>query len=276
MPARISVIIPCYNQGHFLKDTLDSLATCDPSLYEAIIVNDGSTDSYTNEYLQQLSGQGYNVIHRENGGLCAARNTGIKASNGEFVIMLDADNKIRPAYLTKGLEAMDKFPDVMVVFGNAMFFGDLTGLRKQEPFNLQKQLLTNYIDACGMIRKTVFETTGLYDEKMREGWEDWEMWLRIGLAGFRFYYIDDVLYDYRVRKDSMSRSVYHNKEKTNRVENYIYNKYPDKIGIQYVTDFMIDRFRRNPIGFLVKLFMRAYWPSRYRKLLKENKIRNGL
>jgi glycosyltransferase involved in cell wall biosynthesis len=276
MAARVSVIIPCYNQGHFLKDALDSLAACDPGTFETIIVNDGSTDSKTLEYLQQLKKEGFHIIDQLNGGLCAARNTGILASIGDYVIMLDSDNRIRPVFITKGKAAMDADPAIGVVYGNAEYFGDKKGIRKQEPFNLQKQLLVNYIDACGMIRKSVFEKVGFYDVNMKQGWEDWEMWLRIAFHGYKFFYIDDLLYDYRVREDSMSKGVYDSIAKTNSVENYVYGKYPDKMGIQYVANFMVDRFKKRPFHFLVKLFIRTYMPGYYNKLLKENRIRNGL
>ncbi|HEY8916042.1 MAG TPA: glycosyltransferase family 2 protein, partial [Chitinophaga sp.] len=86
----VSIIIPCYNQGHFLQDALKSLAACDADLYELIIVNDGSTDAATNTYLRELSNQGYHVIFQENQGLGAARNTGIRAAKGRYLLPLDA------------------------------------------------------------------------------------------------------------------------------------------------------------------------------------------
>ncbi len=276
MAVRISVIIPCYNQGHYLKDALASLQSCKKELFETIIVNDGSTDDETLKYFNELKNHGYEIINRQNGGLSAARNTGIEHASGEFVIMLDADNKIRPEFLISGIEAMDSDPGIAVVYGDGAFFGDRQGIRKQGPFNLQKQLLVNYIDACAMIRKSVFKIAGDFDEQMREGWEDWEMWLRIAFRGFKFYYIEKVLFDYRVRADSMAKSVYNNKARTNRIENYIYSKYSDKMGIGYVTDFLVERFRANPVNFIFKLIIRTYFPSYYNKLLSSNKIRNGL
>jgi GT2 family glycosyltransferase len=163
-----------------------------------------------------------------------------------------------------------------VVYGNGAFFGDRTGLRKQGPFNLQKQLLVNYIDACAMVRRSVFARVGYFDEQMKSGWEDWEMWLRIAFAGDEFEYIDEIFFDYRVRNNSMSKAVFSNRKKVNSIENYVYAKYPDKMGIHYVVDFLSDRFRRNPLGFLFKLFLRTYFPRQYNRLLTKNKIRNGL
>lgn len=276
MKSKVTIVIPCYNQGHFLSDALVSLAQCDPALYDVTIVDDGSTDPATIKLLGQLDKQHFTIIHQSNKGLSGARNTGIRQAKTEYVLLLDADNKIRPAFLEKGIAAMEMNPEIAVVYGDGAFFGDQTGIRKQAPFNLQKQMLVNYIDACAIVRKAVFDELGYYDESMKDGWEDWEMWLRIGFRGYKFHYLDEVVFDYRIRKESMSKQVYDNKARTNNIENYVYGKYPDKMGISYVVDFMVDRFRRNPFMFIIKLFIRTYFPGYYDRLLKENKIRNGL
>src|SRR5688500_12631026 len=97
----ISVIIPCYNQGHYLREALESLEKCNQELFEIIIVNDGSTDSFTNEYTKELESRGYKLIFQQNTGLGQARNNGIKQAVGKYILPLDADNKIYPDYLTE-------------------------------------------------------------------------------------------------------------------------------------------------------------------------------
>ena len=276
MDAKITVVIPCYNQGHFLPEALESLAKCTAGIYKVIIVDDGSTDPATIEYLEQLNASDYTIIKQVNKGLSGARNTGIRLATTEWVLLLDADNKVRPSFMPIGLLAMEEDKEVAVIYGDGAFFGDQTGIRKQAPFNLQKQMLVNHIDACAMVRRSVFKDVGYFDEEMKHGWEDWEMWLRIAFKGHRFHYIDDVVFDYRVRKNSMSRNVYENKARTNAIENYVFQKYPDKMGISHVVDFMADRFKRNPLLFIVKLIIRTYFPGYYEKLIRENKIRNGL
>jgi GT2 family glycosyltransferase len=276
MKAKVTIIIPCYNQGHFLPEALASLAHCDPALYSVTIVNDGSTDPVTIRFLEQLDKNAFTVIHQTNKGLAGARNTGIRKADTDYVLLLDADNKIRSSFLDKGITVLDGDPQIAVLYGDGQFFGDESGIRKQAPFNLQKQMLVNYIDACALVRTSVFEDVGYFDENMKDGWEDWEMWLRIAFKGYRFHYLNEILFDYRIRKDSMSKSVYKNKTRTNSIENYVFQKYPDKMGISYVVDFMVDRFRRNPLMFLIKLFIRTYFPAYYSRLLRENKIRNGL
>lgn len=276
MLPRISIIIPCYNQGRWLLETLESLSFCDPKIFELIIVNDGSQDPETVNILNDLRKEGYQVIFQENGGLSSARNTGIKQAKGDIILPLDSDNKIRPAYLTRGLEIFDNDPQVDVVYGNAMYFDAKQGEWKPGPFNLQKLMIANYIDACAMIRKDKLIRFGMYDTAMRDGWEDWDLWLRIAFSGGRFYYIDEILWDYRVTENSMSKSLYRTYEKPNRIENYIRAKYPDRIGPQFLVQNMVDRFKSAPLQYITKLVIRAYFPKYYQKLLEQHKIRNGI
>lgn len=82
----VSIIIPCYNYGHFIAETIASVEKCDPRLYELIIINDGSTDLQTCEILRDLEEKGYRVINQENKGVSAARNTGIAAAAGKYIL----------------------------------------------------------------------------------------------------------------------------------------------------------------------------------------------
>jgi glycosyltransferase involved in cell wall biosynthesis len=276
MTPLISVIIPCYNQGHFLQDALDSLEKCDPVLFEIIIINDGSTDIFTNQYCEQLQFKGLNIIFQENGGLSAARNTGIAQAKGKYILPLDADNKIRPEYLTEGIKVLETHPDVAVVYGNASFFGEKDGPWKQEPFNLQRLMLFNIIDACAMIRKSALQKVNGYDTKMKWGWEDWDLWLRIAFAGYSFHYIDKELFDYRVISNSMSKTLYFNYEKPNLIENYLHQKYPQQMGHHWIMELYVRRFKKNPVLFVIKLILKSYFPAWYNRLLVKHKIRNGL
>lgn len=276
MIPRVSVIIPCYNQGHYLAEALESVRMADASLLEVIIVNDGSTDKFTNDYCRELQLQGYQVVFQENRGLSGARNTAIRLAKGDFILPLDADNKIRPGYITKSIAVMDNSPLVAVVYGNARFFGDSDQVSRPGPFNLQRMMISNVIDACSVIRKTVLEQAGLYDESMRSGWEDWELYLRIAFAGYEFHYVDEVLFDYRVLSSSMSKTLYRDYEKPNAIENYVHKKHPARMGHQWIVEHYVKRFKKNPLLFTGKLFLRAYFPRYYQKLLEKNKIRNGL
>lgn len=276
----VSIIIPCYNQGIFLLDALQSLEALDRNIVEIIIVNDGSTDPYTNEYIDALDKEKYQVVIQQNKGLAGARNTAIKIAKGKYIIPLDADNKLHPVFIKDGIEILDKNEQTTVVYGNARFFGAKDGDWTVGEYNLQKLMIENYIDACAMIRKDVLIAEGLYDENMRYmGWEDWELWLRLSFKGHGFHYVNKLFFDYRVLDTSMSNSMFKsfkNYEKPNYLASYLQEKYPDHLGLKWMVKHVTGRFRKNPLLFLIKLFLQTYMPKTFDRLLKKNKIRIGL
>jgi glycosyltransferase involved in cell wall biosynthesis len=200
----VSVIIPCYNTGIYLEDAIRSAERFpDKSLFEIIVVNDGSTEDLTKAALAKFRDEGILIIDQENKGLPAARNTGIRNAKGEYILPLDSDNCIEPDFISESIRIFRTLPEAGVVYGNALYFGDKSGVWKLKRFDFASMLLENQIDACACFRKSVWEKAGGYDEKMRLGWEDWEFWLRVSLTGTRFIYLDQILFHYRVRKDSL-------------------------------------------------------------------------
>jgi GT2 family glycosyltransferase len=201
---------------------------------------------------------------------------GIRQAKAKYILPLDCDNKIKEDYILKAIKVLDENPKVAVVYSSAILFGEKAGSNIPGPFNLQRLMISNYIDACAVIRKSILMAVGYYDEKMRIGWEDWDLWLRIGFAGHEFHFLDETLFEYRFTGSSMSRTLYNNYEKPNSLENYVHYKYPDKMGHSWIVNHYVKRFKKNPILFVGKLFLKAYFPGYYNKLLSKNKIRNGL
>jgi glycosyltransferase involved in cell wall biosynthesis len=269
----LSVIIPCYNHGQYIREALQSVALCtDTALYEIIIINDGSTDEYTVQVLRELEREGYRVIHQPNLGLGAARNNAIKASKGKYILPLDSDNRIRPDYIKEGINVLDNHSEAAVVYGDAEYFGEKKGRWIIGPFNLQKLMLDNYIDACAVFRKSVWERLNGYDANMPfMGYEDWDLWLRFALDGQHFYYVNKVLFDYRVIANSMSTS--NGREAPLFLSTYMDKKYKDYIGKKYVEEVLIKNLKENKKLFL-KLFLRAFFPGIFSYLIKKKKIVN--
>jgi glycosyltransferase involved in cell wall biosynthesis len=271
---QVSIIIPCYNHGQYIDDALRSVENIDDkSIYEVIIVNDGSTDSYTNEHLSSLSKQGYNVIFQENKGLSAARNTGITNAKGCFILPLDSDNKIKPEYLYRGIDIMNRDASISMVYGNALLFGEETGIRKPGNFNLQHLLLYNFIDACAIFRRSMWETIGGYDTKMRTGFEDWEFWINAASKGYKFHYVDEVLFDYRVLHDSMAHKLNAEKTKGNKIIEHLLDKHREFYGADYIDTDITNKFRTHPIGFMMKMILKTYFPKKFNDLVERGKLR---
>lgn len=206
---KVSIVIPCFNHGDTLRETLASIeAARHANLGEVIIVNDGSTDPKTCRLFEELAGSPYTIFHQSNRGLGAARNVGVRLARGEFILPLDSDNRIRQTYLTQGVEVLLKNPRVGVVYGDAEFFGDKTGRSVVPKFDLIHLIQGNYIDACALYRKCVWESVCGYDEQMPwMGYEDWDFWQRVAAQGWQFHHLDEVTFDYRVSGSSMLLSV---------------------------------------------------------------------
>src|SRR4030066_2449234 len=105
---RVSVIMPCYNLGQYLNEAVESVLSQTFQDFEIIIVNDGSTDEFTNKLLANYNKPKTRVLTTDNEGLPSARNNGIKISSGQYICCLDADDKYHPEFLEKTVEVLDK------------------------------------------------------------------------------------------------------------------------------------------------------------------------
>src|ERR1044072_7992147 len=122
MTPLLSIFIPCYNHGAFIREALDSIIKNPGYEFEIIIVNDGSTDPHTIQVLNELNNEGYNVIHQDNQGLGRTRNNAIKIASGQYILPLDADNRLLPAYCLKGVEYLQNHPEVAVAYADPVYF----------------------------------------------------------------------------------------------------------------------------------------------------------
>jgi glycosyltransferase involved in cell wall biosynthesis len=244
----LSVVIPCFNHGEFLLETIASVEACQGDFYEIIIVNDGSTDPATVELMNDLKQKGYWVIDQPNQGQATARNTGIQAANGRYIIPLDSDNKIRTELMQKGIEILDRQPEVAVVYGDLRLFNDRGKVRtftiqpgcgnaeyiseqewiwKLPDFDLNRLVLFGYLDACAVFRKSVWQECQGYDTNIPvNGFEDWELWLNMAKKGWKFHHVPSVLHDYRFIYDPLLKE-WHVPKKRQIALRYIRKKHFD-------------------------------------------------
>jgi glycosyltransferase involved in cell wall biosynthesis len=200
----ISVVVPCFNRGEFLRAAVASVIDARREDVELIVVDDGSTDERTRQEMDALRKQSIHVIRQANKGLAAARNAGIAASRGEYILPLDADNRVRPGYFEHGVRMLGANPKIGVVYGDAEYIGERSGRWRVGPFDRDRLLSWNYVDACAVYRRAVWEQSGGYDGAMPvQGFEDWDLWLSALERGWEFAYVPEVLFDYRVSEESM-------------------------------------------------------------------------
>ena len=202
----ISVIIPCYNQGPFLLDAIRSVFGQSFSEWEIIVVNDGSQDPRTVEIIDALHLPRTRVLAQENRGLPAARNAGISIARGQYLIPLDADDELTGDFMAEMHRALETQPRAGFAHCWAQLFGDQNTVFATRPFNPYQQLLSNGVIGAGLIRREAWEAVDGYDETMREGNEDWDLWLRMQKGGWGQVQLQAPLFRYRKHGASMSTS----------------------------------------------------------------------
>lgn len=202
IPVKVSVIIPCFNDGRFLIDAIASVERFAPENCELILVNDGSNEKVTLEILETLAETGYRILNQENLGLSAARNAGIHQASGCYILPLDADNRLRAGFIESAIKELESSSTTGVVYGYRQFFGLKTGTDEVGEFNLEEMLKFNYIDACAVFRRQVWDDCKGYDQNMSP-LEDWDLWIGAAEKGWRFHRLTLVTFDYRIRPESL-------------------------------------------------------------------------
>lgn len=205
MAARISVLVPCFNDGAYLADAIASVRAQTCQDFEIVIVDDGSTDPATRSAVDALAGPGVRVLRTANRGLPAARNHAAAHASGGIFCALDADDRLAPEWFEKALAVLDSRPDVSFVSHWLETFGDERWTWTPERCDLPSLLARNAVNGAALVRREAFEQAGGYDETMREGCEDWDFWLRLVERGHQGHIIPEVLFFYRRRAESMSR-----------------------------------------------------------------------
>jgi len=200
---KVSVIIPCYNQGTYLVEAVDSVLAQTFQDFEILVVDDGSTDRETVAILKGSAWPKARVIRTENQGLSAARNTGVREAQGAYILPLDADDKIGKGYLEDAVRILDRHPEIGIVYCEASYFGVKGGRWDLPEYSLDKILNHNVIFCTALFRKADWEAVGGYNVNMVYGWEDWDFWLSLIHRGLKVYRIPKVHFYYRLREVSM-------------------------------------------------------------------------
>ena len=180
----VSVVVPCFNGGRFIPQLLESLARQTFRDFDIIIVDDGSTDTATRAALDGLDSS-IHVVRQPNKGLSAARNAGIAAARADLVLPLDCDDRIAAPFMAEAVALMRAAPpDVAMVLSHKHLTGAASGFLERH-FNRFDLLFSNPIPSGLLLRKASWQAAGGYDETMRDGYEDWEFYLRLMLRGHR-------------------------------------------------------------------------------------------
>jgi glycosyltransferase involved in cell wall biosynthesis len=167
-----------------------------------IIVDDGSTDKNTIEYLRSLDNEKIRVYYQANQGVSVARNMGASLSLGDYLLFLDADDKINTDYLLFAAKQLEKDVELDYIYCDLIEFEGGSNIRVFGDLNLSDALLHCLTHTSGIISRKLWNKSGGYDKDFINGWEDWDFLIRLITLGINFYKIPKPFLQYRIRHDS--------------------------------------------------------------------------
>jgi glycosyltransferase involved in cell wall biosynthesis len=215
---KVTVVIPTYNSGHFLGDSIQSVLTQTFQDFEIIIVDDGSTDN-TKEVVQSFTDLRLGYVYQENEGVSVARNYGFRLSSGNDVIFLDSDDVLLQDTLRKCVNVLDNYPEAGLCYGQVNMMdedGYIFRVRKSSFAHNsgivdQKNQIRELLFTCrittsaALIRHQCLNEVGAFHEKLRIS-EDRHMFIRIAKK-FPVAYLAEPLIKYRVHTDQLHKQV---------------------------------------------------------------------
>lgn len=201
---KVSVIIPCYNSSRYLVETVQSVLKQSLQNLEIVIVDDGSVDN-TREVIDQLvvenPGANFHFLSQVNKGVASARNLGICAAQGGYILPLDADDLIESRMLEECSRLLDAENELSVVYTDRLDFGDFERQWSAGKYDLSYLKYFNQMAYCCMYRKSVWAEIGGYRVNV-SGFDDWDFWIALAVRGYRARHIAKSLLRHRRHKFS--------------------------------------------------------------------------
>lgn len=207
-PPRVSVVIPYFNLGKYVKEAVESTLHSTQLPEEILIVDDCSTGEENLTILQELESlhPSVRVIrHPTNKGLATTRNTGAQQARGEFIAFLDADDEVQPEFFEKALRVLDTYANVGFVYSWVQHFGNFTSVWPTWNAHFPYLLGHNMLCANCVVRKKAFLEVGGNNPQFEYSLEDYECWINLLKHGWLGVSLPECLVRYRMRTGSMLR-----------------------------------------------------------------------
>jgi hypothetical protein len=197
----VSVVITCFNYAEWLPESVASILAQTLTQFELLIVDDGSTDGSLAVAHELAAGdRRITVISQPNSGQPAIpRNRAIRRARGRYVVSLDADDTLAPATLELCAAALDADPTVGMAYARQNNLGVSEELLNPTPWSLERLKRANFLNCATMYRRDAWEAAGGYSTNVR-GYEDWDLWLGIALAGYRGRSVPEATFNYRIHQ----------------------------------------------------------------------------
>jgi glycosyltransferase involved in cell wall biosynthesis len=261
----ITVLIPCFNHGRFLLESVERALGQDGGPPQVIVVDDGSTDEETEGALAELPNE-VRLIRQANAGVAAARNAGFEKSDSELVLVVDADDRLTTDALDVLRPPLEANPDVGYCYGLMKLIGAWSGVLRFPDFDPYILLHRSIAGAqLGLVRRRCWEDAGGFDPAIH-GYEDWDFCLSALEKGWRGLQINRVTHEYRKHERS-------GEEEHRRRYRHIYRQLRAKHADLFAR--RKEFAAQSDLGPLHRLAYRTYWawrplPARVEKALYRN------
>ena len=246
----ISVIVPCYNQGHFLDETLNSILNQNYSNWECIIVNDGSpdnTESISQDWVAKDNR--FKYVKKQNGGLSSARNKGLEIAKGDFVQFLDSDDLISSNKFQKSIEAIQKENSEVIITNFIRFKKNLNQLKRafckleEQIFTYESILLQwdrqfSIPIHCGFFKREIIQNIR-FNEKLKAK-EDWMFWIQAFKSNPKVTFINENMAQYRMHRGGITKNSLLMKENLREAYLLIYISLDDNYKKQFFNRLILE------------------------------------
>lgn len=214
-----SIVIPLYNKAKSIVNTINSILSQTYQKFEIVVVDDGSTDSSAEKVLE-IFDERIRLIRKENGGVCSARNRGIKEAKYDYIALLDADDTWDENYLNEQVKMINDYPNAKMWGINyaEISNGELarylpTGLSEnfrgyvEDYFYIKNRISDLFCSSSVVVKKETFEEVGFFDERIKYA-EDNDMWFRI-IASYPVAFYDKymVFYQFDAENRALSKTI---------------------------------------------------------------------
>ena len=261
----VSVIIPCFNQSKFLAEALNSIISQSYSLWECIIVNDGSNDN-TEDIAKQFVNKDSRIkyIYQENSGVSTARNTGFKVATGEFIQFLDGDDFIAQEKFNVQVEFLNKNSHLDINYCSFSHYYDNKRLFEKYAYEILKEYpLEDFLFGwdrnvgvpihAPLFRRRIWtEDEVPFPPDYKYRYEDWVFWILICLKGCRFGYIEDTFAYYRIHETSFGSAI--NITPVHSIK-----------AVMYIASIIPEKYKEQFLDETIAFYFNRYYSDRYNK-----------
>lgn len=265
---KVSIIMPCYNDGAYIRQAIDSVKAQTYQNIELIIIDDGSDEKATVDIIKKFEKENsITILHTDHLRPAGARNYGIQAASGKYILPLDSDDSIDRTYVEKCVKILENNKKIGAVYCLADLFGEKKGRWELPPYSFKNMLVDNVVFVTAMFRKEDWEEVGGFDVSMAAGMEDYAFWLSILALGKEIYQIPEILFHYRIKHISRTSEFLSDIDQTKETYRKIYDNHREFYQ-EHAEEYAL-ALRE---ALIEQIFIRRKYERRFEKFRKLKKI----